>query len=85
MHETIKERLKLKLEEDALTVTVVMSNRKVPWYVTTTRNGHSYDMPVWVKPVLCGWDRVGTSISNLGDFYWDFDIKNITVSHTDHT
>ena len=42
-------------------------------------------MPVWVKPVFGGWDRVGTSISNLGDFYWDFDIKNITVSHCDHT
>ena len=46
-------------------------------------NGHSSDK--WVKPVFSGWDRVGTSISKFEDKYWDIDIRNITVSHCDHT
>ena len=37
-------------------------------------------MPVWVKPVFGGWDGVGTSISNLGNFYWDFDINKNEMS-----
>ena len=52
-------------------------------YVTNVMNGHSSDK--WVKPVFSGWDRVGTSISKFEDKYWDIDIRNITVSHCDHT
>ena len=39
----------------------------------------------WVKPVFSGWDRVGTLISKFEYKSWDIDIKNITVSHCDHT
>ena len=47
------------------------------------RNDHSSDM--WLKPVFSGWDESGTSISKFKENYWDIDIKNITVSHCDHT
>ena len=37
------------------------------------------------KPVFSGWDKFGTLISKFEDKWWDIDIKNITVSHCDHT
>ena len=52
-------------------------------YVTIVRNGLSSDM--WGKPVFSGWDKFGTLISKFEDNWWDIDIKNITVSHCDHT
>ena len=49
----------------------------------SVRNGHSSNM--WVEPVFNGWDMVGTLISKFEGKSWDIDIKNITVSHCDHT
>ena len=40
---------------------------------------------MWVNSVFSGWDRVGTLISKFEYKSWDIDIKNITVSHCDHT
>ena len=40
---------------------------------------------MWGKPVFSGWDKFGTLISKFEDKWWDIDIKNITVSHCDHT
>ena len=37
------------------------------------------------KPGFSGWDKFGTLISKFEDKWWDIDIKNITVSHCDHT
>ena len=37
------------------------------------------------EPVFSGWDKFGTLISKFEDKWWDIDIKNITVSHCDHT
>ena len=47
------------------------------------RNDLLSDM--WGKPVFSGWDKFGTLISKFEDKWWDIDIKNITVSHCDHT
>ena len=38
-----------------------------------------------IKPVFSGWDKSGTLISKFEEKLWDIDIKNITVSHCDHT
>ena len=37
------------------------------------------------KPGFSGWDKFGTLISKFEDKWWDIDIKNIKVSHCDHT
>ena len=64
-------------------VSLSLSKRHIKEVCNYIRNGHSFDM--WLKPVFSGWDKSGTTISKFEEKYWDIDIKNITVSHCDHT